>query len=57
MTPEELFYSKAEKIIESKSEKIFDFLKQKCSELIKKSQVDLRTAFIEYSKKSFQKYS
>lgn len=57
MTPEELFYSKAEKIIESKSEKIFAFFKQKFSELIKKSQVDLRTAFIEYSKNSFQKYS
>ena len=36
---------------------LLQFAKQKFSELIKKSQVDLRTAFIEYSKNSFQKYS
>ena len=57
MTPEELFYSKAEKIIENKTDKILSFLKNKFSDLVNKSKIDLRTAFIEYSKKSFQKYS
>ena len=57
MTSEEIFYKAAEKLIESKIDKVFSFVKDKCSDLINKSKVDLRTAFIEYSKKSYYKYS
>lgn len=57
MTPEELFYSKAINLIEGKTDKILSFIKEKYSDHVNKSKVDLRTAFIDYSKNSFQKYS
>ena len=57
MTAEELFYSKAEKLIDSKTDKILNFITDKFKDFINKSKIELKTAFIEYTKKSFQKYS
>lgn len=57
MTAEELFYNKVEKLIDSKTDKILNFITDKFKDFINKSKIELKTAFIKYTKKSFQKYS
>lgn len=55
MTAEELFYSKAEKLIDSKTDKILNFITDKFKDFINKSKIELKTAFIEYTKKIISK--
>jgi len=56
MITSEFFYTKATQMVEEKKDKILSFLKDKVLDFWNKCQVDFGSAFMDYSKKAFDKY-
>ena len=57
MLTETEIVSNISKLFESNSNKIFNSIAGKVKDLTEKSKIDLRTAFIQYLKKSYDKHS